>query len=114
MHLGLAAAYLGAIKGGLFLTRKILGKKQDEPYRDELSKFSMANSGMDVFDKGTFDNEYANCKDCKVRAGDKYKYTGNLDAIIMLSFNDYIRINNKGDVSHHGSQAKAQASAEGL
>lgn len=24
MHLGLAAAYLGAIKGGLFLTRKIL------------------------------------------------------------------------------------------
>ena len=105
---------LGAIKGGLFLTRKILGKKQDEPYRDELSKFSMANSGMDVFDKGTFDNEYANCKDCKVRAGDKYKYTGNLDAIIMLSFNDYIRINNKGDVSHHGSQAKAQASAEGL
>ena len=34
--------------------------------------------------------------------------------IIMLSFNDYIRINNKGDVSHHASQAEAQASAEGL
>ena len=32
----------------------------------------------------------------------------------MLSFNDYIRINNKGDVSHHASQAEAQASAEGL
>ena len=114
VHLGLAATYIGVIKLLPLGISEFFNRKIDEPYRDELSKFSMANSGMDVFDKGTFDNEYANCKDCKVRAGDKYKYTGNLDAIIMLSFNDYIRINNKGDVSHHGSQAKAQASAEGL
>ena len=109
VHLGLATAYLGLYKGGL-----VIVGENDEPYRNELSKLSMVYSGMDVFDKGTFDNEYGNCKDCKVRAGDEYKYTGNLDAIIMLSFNDYIRINNKGDVSHHGSQADAQSSAVGL
>ena len=114
VHLGLAAAYIGVIKLLPLGFSKFFNRKIDEPSRDELSKFSMAYSGMDVLDKGTFDNEYVNYKDCKVRTGDEYKYTGNLDAIIMLSYNDYIRINNKGDVSHHGSQAEAQASAEGL
>lgn len=105
IHLGLAAAYLTCLN-------PLIG--DDEPTIHKSYKFSMVYSGMEAFSKGTFDNEQANCKDCKVRAGDKYKYTGNLDAIIRLSSNDYIRINNKGDISHHASQERAQASAEGL
>lgn len=69
----------------------------------------MVKSGMSFFSTGEIDIQAQPLTECSVRKNNIY--CKELDALIMLSYNRYMRITSNGNIAFHSSQQEGQYAA---